>query len=128
VLINNNSFEGCKGLDLNVHLEQMGGRLYSFVSDAVVRVGADILEVQKEQSLFFNKQRIDVSRFPLSVGGFPATDEVTNKCFDIVPIHKCVSDVTVNVHTGAQYPLFRGLIRSFSRPLFSKQKRTPAPG
>jgi hypothetical protein len=28
---------------------------------------------------------------------------------------------------GAQHPLFRGLIRSFSRPLFSKQKRTPAP-
>jgi hypothetical protein len=102
VLINNKSFDGYKGLALNVRTEQMAGGLYSFVSDAVVRVGADILEVQKDQSLFLNKQRIDVSRFPLSVGGFPVTHEVTNKCFDIGPIHKCVSAVTVDVQLGEQ--------------------------
>jgi hypothetical protein len=68
----------------------------------VVRVGADVLEVQKDLSLFFNKQRIDVSSFPLLVGGFSATHEVTNKCFDIGPIHKCASATTVDVQLGEQ--------------------------
>jgi hypothetical protein len=102
VLINNKSFDGYKGLDLNFRTEKNEGGLYSFLLYAVVRVGAGVLEVQKDQSLFFNKQRIYASSFTLLVGGLPATHEVTNKCFAIGPIHKCASAVTVDVQLGEQ--------------------------
>jgi hypothetical protein len=102
VLINNKSFYGYKGLDVHVRTEQMAGGLYSFVSDAVLRIGSDTLEVRKDQSIYFNKQEISNAQFPQTVGGFPATHEVMDKCFDIGPIHKCVSAMTVDVQLGGQ--------------------------
>jgi hypothetical protein len=80
----------------------MEGGIYSFVSDAAVRVGSNLVKVRKDQSIYFNKQEATYAQFPLTSGGFPATREVADKCFDIGPIHKCANSMTVEVTLGPQ--------------------------
>jgi hypothetical protein len=103
ILIHNNAFSGYKGMDLHVRTEQMelDGGVYSFVSDAALRIGNDILEVNKDRALFFNKQAVTASQLS-SICGFPMSHTEADKCFDIGDIHKCTNAVTVTVLLGQQ--------------------------
>jgi len=79
VLINNEAFGNGKGIDLHVRTEQlMPEGAYSFVSDAALRIGGDVLEIGKDGSHYFNGRRD--AQFPMSVGGFPATRSVRENC------------------------------------------------
>jgi len=79
VLVNNAEFDNGKGLDLHVRTEQlMPEGAYSFVSDAALRIGNDVLEVGKDGSHYFNGEKNAV--FPITVGGFPATRSVRENC------------------------------------------------
>jgi len=100
VMIHNENFNGYAGMDLHVRTEQIESGEYSFISDVALRLGSDILEVRKNGSVFLNHKSMDASQFPLVVGGFPATIEKDDKCFDIGQIHTCVASQTVEVVVG----------------------------
>jgi hypothetical protein len=77
--VNNESFDNNSGLDLHVRLEQlMPAGEYSFVSDAALRIGNDVMEVHNDGSYSVNGQ--EGAEFPLSLGGFPATRSVKANC------------------------------------------------
>jgi hypothetical protein len=78
VLVHNEEFDNGKGLDLHVRTEQlMPEGAYSFVSDAALRIGNDVLEVSKDGSHYFNGQKdVEFS----TVGGFIATRSVRKNC------------------------------------------------
>jgi hypothetical protein len=101
--VNNESFDNNSGLDLHVRLEQlMPEGAYSFVSDAALRIGNDVLEVHNDGSYSFNGQ--EGAEFPLSLGGFPATRSVKANCIQNgengeAPLG-CTSMLTYDVTVG----------------------------
>jgi hypothetical protein len=73
------------------------------------------VEVRKDQSIYFNKQEATYAQFPLTIGGFPATREVEDKCFDIGPIHKCANSMTVEVTLGPQEKIIMKVFQDMVR-------------
>ena len=54
VLVHNPAFALGKGLDLHVRTAHMLNGAYSFVSNAALRIGDDVLEVASDGSYFIN--------------------------------------------------------------------------
>ena len=78
VLIQNPSFSDGKGLDLHVRTEHMLDGAFSYISNAALRIGDDILEIVDDGSHFLNGKRD--TELPERVGGYPITKRVKETC------------------------------------------------
>ena len=78
VLVHNPAFALGKGLDLHVRTAHMLNGAYSFVSNAALRIGDDVLEVASDGSYFINgMNNVDL---PTMVGGFTVSKSSEQVC------------------------------------------------
>jgi hypothetical protein len=78
VLVHNPAFALGKGLDLHVRTAHMLNGAYSFVSNAALRIGDDVLEVASDGSYFINgMNNFDL---PKMVGGFAVSKSSEQFC------------------------------------------------
>ena len=78
MLVSNPSFDFGQGLDIHVRTKHMSNQQYSFVSNAAVRIGNDVLEVVDDGSHFVNG--VISAELPAKLGGFAVTKNVQQVC------------------------------------------------
>lgn len=98
VLVHNPFFGNGKGLDLHVRTQHMLDGAYSFVSNASVRIGNDVLEVVSTGQHLFNG--IEGAQLPLKLSGNPVTKNVEEICRDSNRKTNCSYMMTFDVTLG----------------------------
>ena len=78
MLVRNPSFADGKGLDLHVRTEHMLEGAFSYISNAALRIGGDVLEIISDGSHFMNGEK-DME-LPARLGGYPITKRVKESC------------------------------------------------
>ena len=85
VFLRNEKFAGGLGLDLHIRTEHMLEKAFSFVSNAALRIGNDVLEVSSNGAHYING-KLGV---PDNLGGFPVTKSVKESCRGSNENRKC---------------------------------------
>ena len=93
MLVHNPSLAMGAGLDLQVRTAHMMNGAYSFVSNAALRIGKDVLEVISDGSHYVNGVHVDL---PATVGGFLVTRTVEQVCKG-KELKRCSDVITFNI-------------------------------
>jgi len=80
VLVSNPEFASGKGLDIHVRTSHMLNGQYSFVSEAAIKIGNDVLEVAANGSHLVNG--VANSEIPTRLGGFALNKRIEKVCRD----------------------------------------------
>ena len=98
VFLHNPHFGGELGLDLHIRTEHMMDNAFSFVSNAALRIGDDVLEVVASGKHFIN--RVLNSELPALLGGYQVTKRVDEKCMGSGERQRCWYTMIFDVALG----------------------------
>jgi len=96
--LHNKRFGNGLGLDLDIRTQHMMNQAYSFISNAVLRIGEDILEVVADGRHFINSQ-LDLP-LPALLGGYFVSKSVNESCRGRDENRKCWYSMQFNIAIG----------------------------
>jgi len=98
VFLHNPVFREGIGLDLHIRTELMMETAYSFVSNAALKIGDDVLEVMASGQHFLNG--VHDAELPAHLGGYEATKTVDEKCVGSGERKRCWYSMLFDVFLG----------------------------
>jgi len=118
VLLRNPKFDFGKGMEIQIRTEHMLNNAFSFISNAAVKIGHDVLEVVNDGSHLFNGVRD--APMPTSLGGFDVLksheayckeEDVEKKCTHVTHIKILLAEkgeIDVKVASRMLHVNFKG--------------------
>jgi len=100
VFIHNPRFSNWTGLDLHIRTEHMMNKAYSFISNAALRIGNDVLEVIADGRHFINGNI--GALLPANIGGYPVNKVVKQTCRGNQQNKMCWNSMIFSVTLGEQ--------------------------
>jgi len=123
ILVRNPSFALGQGLDLHVRTAHMMNQAFSFVSNAALKIGKDILEVTSGGDHLVNG--VLNTELPATVGGFEVSKSITStcsgklnkKCADVILFNIVLmgnDEISIKVASNMIHVDVKGSARSFN--------------
>ena len=100
MFIHNPNFGMGRGLDLHIRTTHMMEKSFSFVSNAALRIGNDVLEVVASGKHLING--VLDAQLPATIGGYPVSKRVEENCRGSDDRQRCWYNMLFDINLGNQ--------------------------